>query len=273
MLLITGANGQLGRELAARIPDAVLTDSEVLDITDENAVMDFVKKNNIDVIVNCAAYTAVDKAEDEADVARRVNVDGPKNLAKTGAKIIHISTDYVFDGTAHQPYAVDANTSPVSVYGKTKRAGELAVLENASCAIVIRTAWLYSAHGNNFVKTMRRLGAEKDVINVVADQIGTPTFAGDLADAIVQIIPQIKPENSGVYHFTNEGVCSWFDFATEIMEMSGLGCVVNPIKSHQYPTRATRPFYSVLDKDKIKDTFGIKIQHWKKGVEKCLKQF
>ena len=273
MLLITGANGQLGRELAARIPDAVLTDSDVLDITDETAVIDFVKNHNIDVIVNCAAYTAVDKAEDEEDVARRVNVDGPRNLAKTGAKIIHISTDYVFDGNGCRPYTPDMTTNPVSVYGKTKREGEVAVLENSNCAIIIRTAWLYSVHGNNFVKTMRRLGAEKEEINVVADQVGTPTFAGDLADAIVQIIPQLQPENSGVYHFTNEGVCSWFDFATEIMDMSGLGCVVNPIKSSQYPTCAVRPSYSVLDKCKIKSTFGVKIQHWKKGLEKCLKQF
>lgn len=273
MLLITGANGQLGRELAARIPDAILTDSDTLDITDADAVLRFVRDNNIDLIVNCAAYTAVDKAEDEIDLATRINVDGPRNLAKSGAKIIHISTDYVFDGKGCQPYRTDDLVNPVSVYGKTKYAGEVAVMENAQCAIIIRTAWLYSAHGNNFVKTMRRLGAEKDAINVVADQVGTPTFAGDLADAIVQIIPQMSTENSGVYHFTNEGVCSWFDFATQIMESSGLNCVVRPIKSWQYPTRAVRPFYSVLDKDKIKSVFGIEIQHWKKGLEKCLKQF
>ncbi len=273
MLLITGCNGQLGRELAARLPDAICADVDMLDITEVVAVQKFVRENNIDVIVNCAAYTAVDRAEDDIELATKINVDGPRNLAQTGAKIIHISTDYVFDGTGHVPYGSDDETNPVSVYGKTKRAGELAVLENAPVSVVIRTAWLYSAHGNNFVKTMRRLGAEKDMINVVCDQIGTPTYAGDLADAIVQIIPQMNKGNSGVYHFTNMGVCSWYDFACEIMEMSGLNCVVNPIKTSQYPTRAVRPFYSVLDKDKIKHVFGIEIKHWKQGLKKCIKQF
>lgn len=273
MYLITGAKGQLGTELAARLPDAICADVDVLDITDADAVAKFVSENNVDVIINCAAYTAVDKAEEDVALATKINVDGPRNLAKSGAKIIHISTDYVFDGTGHQPYKTDDETCPVSVYGKTKRAGEIAVLENAKCAVIIRTAWLYSAHGNNFVKTMRRLGAEKESLNVVADQIGSPTFAGDLADAIVEIIPQMTDQNSGIYHFTNEGVCSWYDFASEIMEMSGLACVINPIKSSQYPTPAKRPFYSVLDKDKIKQVFGINIKHWKKGLEKCIKQF
>jgi len=273
MFLITGCKGQLGTELSARLPDAICADVDTLDITDATAVQKFVSENNIDVIINCAAYTAVDNAEDNIDLATKINVDGPRNLAKSGAAVIHISTDYVFDGTGHVPYGADDATNPVSVYGKTKRAGEIAVLENASRAVIIRTAWLYSAHGNNFVKTMRRLGAERDSINVVADQIGTPTFAGDLADAIVKIIPQISEQTSGIYHFTNEGVCSWYDFATEIMEMSGLKCDVHPIKSSEYPTRATRPFYSVLDKDKIKQTFGIEIEHWKKGLRKCIKQF
>ncbi len=273
MFLITGCNGQLGKELSKKLPDAICADVDKLDITDERAVQNFVKENNIELIINCAAWTAVDKAEDEVDLATKINVDGPRNLAKTGAKIIHISTDYVFDGTAHRPYETDEKTNPVSVYGKTKLAGEIAVLENSHCAVVIRTAWLYSAFGNNFVKTMRKLGNEKDVINVVADQIGTPTFAADLADAIVQIIPQMKTENSGVYHFTNEGVCSWYDFAVEILELSGIKCVVNPIKSNQYPTRAVRPFYSVLDKDKIKEVFGIKISHWKDSLKKALKDF
>ena len=273
MYLITGGKGQLGTELAARLPNAICADVDTLDITDADAVKKFVSENNIDVIINCAAYTAVDKAESDVELATKINVDGPCNLARTGAKIVHISTDYVFDGCGHEPYRADDETRPVSVYGKTKRAGEIAVLENAKCAVIIRTAWLYSVHGNNFVKTMRRLGAEKDSLNVVADQIGSPTFAGDLADAIVEIIPQMTSENSGVYHFTNEGVCSWYDFATEIMEMSGLACKVNPIKSAQYPTPAKRPFYSVLDKDKIKQVFGINIKHWKKGLEKCIKQF
>ena len=273
MYLITGCNGQLGTELKKRLPDAICADVDMLDITDGVAVQKFVRENNVDLIINCAAYTAVDKAEDDINLATKINVDGPRNLAKTGAKIIHISTDYVFDGMGHVPYSPDDKTNPISVYGKTKRAGELAVLENAPVAVVIRTAWLYSPYGNNFVKTMRRLGAEKESINVVADQIGTPTYAGDLADAIVKIIPQMTHENSGVYHFTNMGVCSWYDFASEIMEMSGLKCVVNPIKSSEYPTRAVRPFYSVLDKSKIQKVFNVKIQHWKKGLEKCIKQF
>ena len=272
MLLIVGCNGQLGRELAMRLPDAICTDVDTLDITDAVAVQKFVCENNINVIINCAAYTAVDKAEDDVPLATKVNVAGPRNLAQTGAKIIHVSTDYVFDGCACRPYAVDAPTNPVSVYGRTKRAGEIAVLENADVAVIIRTAWLYSAHGNNFVKTMRRLGEEKDSINVVADQVGTPTYAGDLADAIVKIIPQMNAENSGIYHFTNEGVCSWYDFATEIMAMSGLGCAVKPIKTAQYPTRAVRPFYSVLDKDKIKSVFGIEIRHWRCALGQCLEQ-
>ena len=272
MYLITGSKGQLGTELSKLLPDAICADIDILDITDENAVKNFVRDNNIDVIINCAAYTAVDKAETDIEMATKINVDGPRNLAKSGAKVIHISTDYVFDGTGHRPYNPDEKTNPVSVYGKTKRAGEVAVLENADVAVVIRTAWLYSPYGNNFVKTMRRLGAEKDSLNVVADQIGTPTYAADLADAIVKILPQITSENSGVYHFTNEGVCSWYDFANEIMELSNLECVVNPIKSSQYPTPAARPFYSVLDKDKIKQVFGINIKHWKDGLKRCISE-
>ena len=260
-ILITGAKGQLGTELSKLLPDAVLTDVAELDITDLNAVQNFVKENNIGTIVNCAAYTAVDKAEDDVELATKINVLGPENLAKTGCKIIHISTDYVFDGKGHKPYTPEDETNPISVYGKTKRAGELAVLKNAKEAVIIRTAWLYSLYGNNFVKTMRRLGAEKESINVVADQIGTPTYAGDLAEAIVKILPQINEQNRGIYHFTNEGVCSWYDFATEIMDELHLACEVNPIPSSAYPTKANRPFYSVLDKSKTKTTFNIKIQH------------
>ncbi len=273
MYLVTGSNGQLGRELAELLPEAILTDVDTLDITDLNAVKKFVADNNIDVIINCAAYTAVDKAEDDVDMATKINVDGPKNLALSGAKIIHVSTDYVFDGMGCKPYTEEDETNPVSVYGKTKRAGELAVLQNADVAVVIRTAWLYSPYGNNFVKTMQRLGAERSELNVVGDQIGTPTYAGDLAQAIVQILPQLSRDKKGVYHFTNEGVCSWYDFAYKIMELSELSCQVNPIESKDYPTRATRPFYSVLNKSKIKSTFGIKISHWEEGLKKCLKQF
>ena len=272
-VLITGSRGQLGTELSKLLPDAVLTDVGELDITDLTAVRQFVKENNVDTIINCAAYTAVDKAEDDIESAEKINVLGPENLAKTGCKIVHISTDYVFDGLGHKPYTPADETKPISVYGKTKRAGELAVLNNATEAVIIRTAWLYSPYGNNFVKTMRRLGAEKESINVVADQIGTPTYAGDLAEAIVAILPQISEKTKGIYHFTNEGVCSWYDFATEIMKQSGLKCQATPIPSSDYPTKANRPFYSVLDKSKIKETFNITIQHWQKGLEKCLKQF
>ena len=262
-ILVTGANGQLGTELQKLLPNAIFADIDVLDITDFNAVKKFVTENQVDTIINCAAYTAVDKAEDDAELAQKINEDGPRNLALSGAKIVHISTDYVFDGKNYQPYLPEDETNPVSVYGKTKRAGELAVLDNAKVAVVIRTAWLYSAHGNNFVKTMRRLGAEKESLNVVADQIGSPTFAGDLAQAIVNILPQMNESNKGIYHYTNEGVCSWYDFATEIMNLSGLDCKVNPIPSSAYPTKATRPFYSVLSKEKIKNVFNIEIPHWK----------
>ena len=272
-ILITGANGQLGTELAKLLPEAVLTDVADLDITDFQAVQSFVQERQIKTIINAAAYTAVDKAEDEPSVAHKINVQGPENLAKTGCKIIHISTDYVFDGTNHQPYRPEDKTNPVSVYGKTKVEGENAVLKNAPTAAIIRTAWLYSPYGNNFVKTMRRLGAERDTLNVVADQIGTPTYAADLAKAIKQILPQLNEQTKGIYHFTNEGVCSWYDFAVEIMRLSKLSCKVLPITSAEYPTKAQRPFYSVLDKNKIKKTFHLEIPHWKESLEQCLKQF
>lgn len=272
-ILITGANGQLGTELAKLLPEAVLTDVADLDITDFQAVQSFVQERQIKTIINAAAYTAVDKAEDEPLVAQKINVQGPENLAKTGCKIIHISTDYVFDGTNHQPYRPEDKTNPVSVYGKTKAEGENAVLKNAPIAAIIRTAWLYSPYGNNFVKTMRRLGAERDTLNVVADRIGTPTYAADLAKAIKQILPQLNEQTKGIYHFTNEGVCSWYDFAVEIMRLSKLSCKVLPITSAEYPTKAKRPFYSVLDKNKIKKTFHLEIPHWKESLEQCLKQF
>lgn len=271
-ILITGAKGQLGTELAKLLPDAVLTDVAELDITNFSEVQNFLKENKIGTIINCAAYTAVDKAEDDIELATKINVIGPENLSKTGCKVIHISTDYVFDGLGHKPYEPTDNTKPISVYGKTKRAGELAVLDNADTAIVIRTAWLYSTYGNNFVKTMRRLGSERETLNVVADQIGTPTYAADLAKAITEIIPQVKGGQRGVYHFTNEGVCSWYDFARKIMELSGLNCTVQPIPSSAYPTKATRPFYSVLSKETIKNDFGIKIAHWENGLKRCLKE-
>lgn len=273
MLLITGAKGQLGTELSKLLPDAIVSDVSDLDITDKTAVNTYVKEHNVDTIINCAAYTAVDKAEADTELANKINVIGPKNLAQSGAKIIHISTDYVFDGTSYRPYSETDAPHPVSVYGKTKLAGERAVLDNAKSAIIIRTAWLYSPYGNNFVKTMRRLGAEKSSLRVVCDQVGTPTYAGDLAQAIVDILPQFKEGHRGVYHFSNQGVCSWYDFAVEIMKQSGLSCQVVPIETRDYPTAATRPFYSVLNKSKIIAEFNVNIPHWKESLEKCLKQF
>lgn len=270
MFLITGAKGQLGLLVSKLLPDAICTDVDTLDITNAQMVNNFVKKNNIDLIINCAAYTAVDNAEKDNILAKKINTNGPKNLARTGAKIIHISTDYVFDGHSYIPYTPDMKANPKSVYGQTKHDGEIAVIKNSKNYVILRTAWLYSIYGNNFVKTMRRLGGEHKSINVVSDQIGTPTFANDLAYAIIKIIPQMSPEKSGIYHYTNMGVCSWYDFAIEIMELSGLNCHVNPIKSSQYPTLATRPYYSVLDKEKTKEVFNIEIPHWKDGLKRCL---
>lgn len=272
-VLITGCRGQLGRELSALLPKAVFADSKTLDITNFAAVQAFVAENKITAIVNCAAYTAVDKAEEEEVVAYQVNAIGPLNLAKTGCKLIHISTDYVFDGNACCPIKPEDNPRPISAYGRTKLAGETFVLAEAECGVVIRTSWLYSTHGSNFVKTIRKLGAERASLGVVADQIGAPTYAGDLASAIVKIIPQLRPDNRGVYHYANEGVCSWYDFAWEIVRLSQLSCKICPIGSLDYPTKAKRPFYSVLDKSKLKETFNLEIQYWKESLEKCLTLF
>ncbi len=269
MYLITGSKGQLGTELTKLLPDALQTDAAELDITDLDAVCSYVADNNVTTIINCAAYTAVDKAEDEPEQAHLINAVGPENLAKSGAKIIHVSTDYVFDGSGHRPYTEADETNPVSVYGRTKRAGEEAVLEHATAAAVIRTSWLYSPYGNNFLKTMLRLGAEKESVRVVSDQVGTPTYAADLAAAIVRILPQVSVGKTGIYHFSNAGVCSWYDFAQEIMDIAGLPCSVYPILSAEYPTKAERPFYSVLDKRKIEQVFGVDVPHWKNALRRC----
>lgn len=274
MFLVTGANGQLGTALQSLLKEqAVYIDRDELDLTDETAVKDYFTANKFEFVINCAAYTAVDKAESDSENAHKVNALAPLYLAKYGKNIIHISTDYVFDGTNCTPYNEQEATKPVSVYGKTKREGELNALQHADTAIIIRTAWLYSPHGGNFVKTMRKLGAQKESLNVVFDQIGSPTNAYDLAQAIVRALPQIKSGEKEIYHFTNEGVCSWYDFAKEIMEQSHLPCKVNPIESKDYPTPAHRPHYSVLNKTKIKQRFNIEIPHWKEGLIKCLKQF
>lgn len=274
MFLVVGCNGQLGTELKTLLgAQAEYVDREDLDITDEAAVKAFFDKQAYEFVINCAAYTAVDLAEDNAETARKVNEDGVRNLARYGKRIIHISTDYVFDGTGHKPYEPEDKTNPVSVYGLTKRSGEQAALQEADTAVVIRTAWLYSPYGNNFVKTMRRLGLEQESLNVVCDQIGTPTYAADLAQAIVEMMSQIKSGTKEIYHMTDEGVCSWYDFACEIMSLSGLKCRVCPIPSSAYPTKAERPFYSVLSKEKIKRDFKITIPHWKESLVKCLKLF
>lgn len=271
MLLVTGANGQLGNELRLLLGDrAVYVGREELDITDEAAVRRFLDAQNFDVVINCAAYTAVDKAEDDFDTADRINRLGPALLAKYGRRIIQVSTDYVFDGTAHLPYKEENVVNPVSVYGSTKLAGEEAVLADAETAVVIRTAWLYSSFGANFVKTMRRLGAERDSLGVIFDQIGTPTYAADLAAAIVAILPNIQTGKKEIYHYSNEGVASWYDFACAIMAESGLACAVRPLETHEYPTKATRPAYSVLNKTKIKRDFGITIPHWMDGLKRCI---
>ena len=274
MFLVTGCNGQLGTALQSILRDkAVYIDRTELDLTDEVAVKTYLSQNSFDFIINCAAYTATDRAESDGENAYKVNALAPLYLAKYGKRIIHVSTDYVFDGTNHKPYIEEDKTNPLSVYGKTKRQGEINVLENADTAIIIRTAWLYSPHGGNFVKTMRKLGAEKETLNVVADQIGSPTNAYDLAEAIVCALPQIKNGEKEIYHYTNEGVCSWYDFAHEIMNQSKLSCRVYPIESTDYPTPAKRPYYSVLNKNKIKKRFNLEIPHWKEGLRKCLKQF
>ncbi|MBO4683348.1 MAG: dTDP-4-dehydrorhamnose reductase [Alphaproteobacteria bacterium] len=269
-ILVTGGTGQLGLELIKLLPDAICTGSKDLDITNQDAVRKFVIQNDIDTVINCAAYTAVDAAENDYATAKQVNFVGAKNLANWAQNLIHISTDYVFDGAANRPYRETDTVHPLGVYGTTKLMGERAVLANARNAIIIRTSWLYSLNGKNFLKTMQRLGAEKKSIGVVADQFGTPTYAADLAVAITKIIPQMKPENAGIYHFSNEGQCSWYDFASEIMKQSGLQCRVEPITTSQYPTPARRPQYSVLDKTKIKNTFGLEISDWKNALARCI---
>lgn len=277
-ILITGANGQLGNEmrvLSEEYPEHAyfFTDVAELDICNEQAVMDFVKANGIHTIVNCAAYTAVDNAEDHLEFCTRLNADAVGYLAKSaeanGAEFIQISTDYVFDGTAHVPYQETDPTYPESVYGSTKLEGERNALAYCSRAMVIRTAWLYSTFGNNFVKTMIRLGKERDSLGVIFDQIGTPTYARDLARAIFEAIRQgVVP---GVYHFSNEGVCSWYDFTKAIHRLAGITtCQVKPLHTSEYPAKAKRPHYSVLDKSKIKATYGMEVPYWMESLEECI---
>ena len=282
-ILITGANGQLGSEmwaLSQMLPSAVFffTDIDTLDLCDAEAVRDFVRRNGIEYIVNCAAYTAVDKAEEDEGTCYKVNRDAVENLAKAAdgiAKIIHVSTDYVFDGTADKPYVESYPVNPQSVYGKSKLAGEQVLLEFCKESIIIRTAWLYSSFGNNFVKTMMRLGKERDSLNVVADQVGSPTYARDLAEAILTIIVRSEQKQEfspGIYHYSNEGVCSWYEFTLKIHELAGItSCRVQPITTAEYPVKAARPAYSVLCKDKIKETFQLEVPAWEDSLRLCVK--
>ena len=279
-ILITGCNGQLGNELQLlekNYPNHqwLNTDVEELDITNQLAVNQFVAENKVDGIVNCAAYTAVDKAESDRQLATALNTEAPAYLAaaieKRGGWLLHISTDYVFDGTNHTPYVETDTPCPDSVYGSTKLAGEMGVMKFCRKTMIIRTGWLYSTFGNNFVKTMLRLGRERDKLGVVFDQVGTPTYAHDLAQAIMTAIVQgVKP---GIFHFSDEGVCSWYDFAKAIHRMAGINrCQVSPLHTEEYPTPASRPHYSVLDKTKIKQTYGIVIPQWEESLQKCLER-
>lgn len=281
-ILITGANGQLGnalRRLGEVSPNNyICTDVAELDITDAGAVMQTITQNKVDVIVNCAAYTNVEKAEEDETTADLLNHLAAGNLAAaagaTGATLIHVSTDYVFDGTAHVPYTEEQPASPLGAYGRTKLAGEQAVIASGCRYLIFRTAWLYSEYGNNFLKTMLRLTGERETLSVVFDQVGTPTYAGDLALAIFSIIEAGRyAGNEGVYHFSNQGVCSWYDFAVEIAAAAGHDkCRIVPCHTAEFPTKAARPAYSVLDKTKLRQTFRMDIPHWREAMIYCLKQ-
>ena len=278
-ILITGANGQLGNEIrvaSGQFPQFrfFFTDVTELDICNREAVRAFVAENHIDVILNCAAYTAVDKAEDDAETCYRINRDAVKNLAEAAREykldIIHVSTDYVFDGKSYLPYTEDMPVNPSSVYGKSKLEGERILMEICPEAVIVRTSWLYSSFGNNFVKTMLRLGQERDKLNVIFDQVGTPTYAADLAVALLSILAAGKPA-AGIYHYSNEGVCSWYDFTRSIHRLAGISCNLVPIESKEYPVRTPRPHFSVLNKAKIKQTYGTEIPHWEDSLEKCIR--
>lgn len=280
-ILITGANGQLGRELQAVLSDTeryrvLPTDVDNLDITDAQAVNEFVGTNRPQFIVNCAAYTAVDAAEDNPGLARRLNADAVGILARAAcnarARMIHVSTDYVFNGTSCLPYTEDMTTGPVSVYGRTKLEGEQQLTSILPEAVVLRTAWLYSPHGKNFVKTMLALGRSKDHLRVVFDQVGSPTYARDLALAIRHII-ETPTWHPGIYHYSNEGAISWFDFTKAIHRLAGIGsCRVAPCRSNEFPAKAARPAFSVLDKSKFKSTFNTTVPYWLDSLQHCIKR-
>ena len=280
-ILVTGANGQLGREMRIVSRDSrdsyIFTDVDELDITDVEAVRRFMDENKVDVVVNCAAYTNVEKAEEEEALAELINAKAVENIANAchdnGATLIHISTDYVFGGNeGNTPRNEEEPANPTGAYGRTKLHGEEAVANSKCKSIIVRTAWLYSEYGTNFVKTMRRLTAEKDTVKVVFDQVGTPTYALDLARAIFLIIEERKfSGNEGLYHYSNEGVISWYDFAKEICEQYGNKCNIMPCLSSEFPSKVKRPSYSVLDKSKIKNSFDITIPYWKESLTNCIK--
>lgn len=280
-ILVTGANGQLGKSLRRLSVlhggwDFLFTDVDSLDITDREAVQRFLAENPVGYIVNCAAYTAVDQAEDDEERCWKINYDAVENLAEaaaqTGARLFHVSTDYVFDGKNHLPYRETDEPAPASVYGRSKLAGEEAIRRRCPESIVVRTAWLYSEYGKNFLKTMLRLGAEREEIGVVFDQIGSPTYAVNLAEALLMMLDEAKRGifQPGVYHYSNEGVCSWYDFALKIMQLAGLAAKVRPIETKDYPVRAARPPFSVLNKAKIKAAYALEIPHWETALRRCL---
>lgn len=283
-ILVTGADGQLGREMqiASRssrnrfIFTDIAGEYERLDITDPQAIADIVRENHVNVIVNCAAYTNVDKAETDPETANLLNNIAAGNLADAmkavNGTLIHISTDYVFQGDRNIPCREDWPTEPLGVYGKTKLAGEKSIEATGCASIIIRTAWLYSPFGKNFVKTMRDLTSSRESLKVVFDQVGTPTYAGDLAETICRIIETEQMDKTGIYHFSNEGVCSWFDFAKAICEMSGNTCDIRPCHSDEFPSPVARPHFSVLDKTKIKQTFGIRIPYWTDSLKRCIEE-
>ncbi|MCB9097564.1 MAG: dTDP-4-dehydrorhamnose reductase [Arcobacter sp.] len=280
-VLVTGSSGQVGNEIKAISSDYsynfFFTDRNNIDITSKDSIKEFCKTNNINVIINCAAYTAVDKAQSDEINADLINRKAVKKLAlvsqELNIKLIHISTDYVFDGKNFKPYCEEFQTNPQSIYGKTKLDGENEMRDiNPLNSIIIRTSWVYSYYGNNFVKTMLRLGKEKEELGVIFDQIGTPTYAKDLAITILDIVPQINNQKVEIYNYSNEGVLSWYDFAKEIMKMAKLNCKINPIETYQYPTPAKRPHFSLLNKKKIKSMFNIEIPYWKDGLDDCLRR-
>ena len=282
-ILVIGSNGQLGSEIkdiAASYKgfSFFFTDSSDLDICNSSQLAIYFNKNKINTVINCAAYTAVDKAEQDAEIAEKVNSEGVLNLVsaieKVDGKLIHISTDYVFDGNSFLPYQESDEVNPIGVYGNTKRSGELAVLTSDIDGIVIRTSWLYSAYGNNFVKTMLRLGNERNELEVIFDQVGTPTNASDLAKTCLDILAHNNKTRinlkGNIYHFSNEGVASWYDFALAIMKLINVDCIVKPIETKDYPTPAKRPHFSVLNKSKIKNDFEIEIPYWRDSLEICI---